>query len=319
MRGPGGYLAACALLLALGFATEARRAVAQALPAGSAAADTDTGNRRLAEVRRRIETLKQSIERDGQARDKLQLDIEQAEAKLADNARERRRIAAEMANQETALEAARKNRDRIEHSLAGQRAWLGKQMRAAYMSGRQAETRLLLNQSDPAAVGRLLAYYEWIARRRLATFATVRDELLRLDAAEATLSASMESLRAREAEGREARTELDGLKAERGRLLVGLRQRLEGAGEELKQLEQTESATTRLLQNLGSRLADLPPGAAVVPLPAQRGQLQWPVRGPLGLAMTRSFFCKTSESPWRRSTRRRGRRIATARVRCAGC
>jgi len=60
----------------------------------------------------------------------------------------------------------RAEQGREQSALEGERAALAAQVRAAYMIGRQEQLKLLLNQSNPASLGRTLAYYGYFARER---------------------------------------------------------------------------------------------------------------------------------------------------------
>ncbi|MGH8120366.1 MAG: murein hydrolase activator EnvC family protein, partial [Gammaproteobacteria bacterium] len=58
-------------------------------------------------------------------------------------------------------------------TLDQERLYLGSQVRAAYMTGHNDYLKLLLNQEDPAQVGRMLAYYEYFNRARIRTITSV--------------------------------------------------------------------------------------------------------------------------------------------------
>jgi septal ring factor EnvC (AmiA/AmiB activator) len=68
----------------------------------------------------------------------------------------------------------------IEDALATERETLAAQVRAAYMMGRQEQFKLLLNQNDPAALGRTLTYYEYLTEQRSVTIAAIEAEVSRL-------------------------------------------------------------------------------------------------------------------------------------------
>ncbi len=51
------------------------------------------------------------------------------------------------------------------------------------MSGSQEKIRLLLNQRDPATLGRLMRYYDYLNDYRAENIAAVSDEIRKLDAA----------------------------------------------------------------------------------------------------------------------------------------
>ena len=61
------------------------------------------------------------------------------------------------------LEAEKAGRER---ELEGERTALAGELRAAYVNGKEEQLKLLLNQEDPAAFGRMLAYYGYFGRAR---------------------------------------------------------------------------------------------------------------------------------------------------------
>ena len=63
---------------------------------------------------------------------------------------------------------------REQNALQAQRAALASQVRAAYMIGRQEQLKLLLNQSNPASLGRTLTYYGYFARERSGKIDTIQ-------------------------------------------------------------------------------------------------------------------------------------------------
>jgi len=71
---------------------------------------------------------------------------------------------------------------RREAEFDAESAALAAQVRAAYMSGKQERVRLLLNQRDPATLGRLLAYYGYLNDYRAGNIEAVRENLRELAA-----------------------------------------------------------------------------------------------------------------------------------------
>src|ERR1700721_1502706 len=65
-------------------------------------------------------------------------------------------------------------------ALQAELASLASQARAAYMIGRQEELKLLLNQSNPASLGRTLTYYGYFAAQRSQKIKSIQDDETRL-------------------------------------------------------------------------------------------------------------------------------------------
>src|SRR5690606_13178087 len=138
--------------------------------------------RELERVRERISALKQSMDARAAERDRISRDLQAAEVEIA----EKRARLAEFERQVRASEQRIADLDRRiaarQRELAGETAELAAQVRAAYTSGRQERIRLLLNQDDPAAVGRLTAWYRYLSAWRGRTLDAVNAHLAELAA-----------------------------------------------------------------------------------------------------------------------------------------
>ena len=89
---------------------------------------------------------------------------------------------------------------RDQNALLAERAALGQQVRAAYMIGRQEELKLLLNQSNPASLGRTLAYYGYFAQQRGSKIEAIQGRELKLQQLVAEIDQQGAQLRALEGE-----------------------------------------------------------------------------------------------------------------------
>ena len=144
--------------------------------------------RELETVRARISALKQSMDESAAARDRLTRDLQAAEVEIA-----AKRIRLEGLEREREFSARRKAE--LDARLADRQAALYKestelanQVRAAYMSGNQERIKLLLNQGDPATLGRLMAYYGYLNDYRAGNIEKVTAAIRQLAAQEKDLS-----------------------------------------------------------------------------------------------------------------------------------
>ena len=167
-----------------------------------------------------------------------------------------------------------------EAHLDAESAALAGQVRAAYMSGSQEKIRLLLNQHDPATLGRLMAYYRYLNDYRAGNIEAVMEEIRKLEELRSQIAAE----EARLASLAQARyDELGRLNASlenRKGLLVSLRERIAEEGAEVDRLAAQERDLTRLIAELTSILSDYPI-TSEQPFSELRGKLTWPVAGTL--------------------------------------
>jgi murein hydrolase activator len=234
----------------------------------------------LEEVREKISALKKSMDKSARDRDRLTQDLQEAEVAIAekrlrlqDLERERAYSAKRLAQ----LDAAIAERETELERESGQ---LSAQVRAAYMSGDQEKIKLLLNQQDPAMLGRMMTYYRYFNDYRSDNIAAVSTRLRELAsihsevAAEETRLADLARSRSAELEKLAARQQ------ERQVLLAALKDRMSTEGREIERLAAQEKDLARLIAELSSILSDYPI-TSEDPFSEYRGRLTWPVAGTL--------------------------------------
>ncbi len=234
----------------------------------------------LEQVRQRISALKKSMDESAAERDRLTAELQDIEVAIAE---QRMRIAElEQQQRYTANRKAALDRelDQREAALDAESVALAAQVRAAYMSGSQEKIRLLLNQRDPATLGRLMAYYRYLNDYRAENIEAVVGQIRELEALHAKIAAEQARLvelgQARYAE----LTRLNQSQESRTTLLARLRQKIADEGAEVERLAQQEEDLTRLIAELSTILSDYPISSEE-PFSSHKGRLTWPVAGTL--------------------------------------
>jgi len=236
--------------------------------------------RELEQVRQRISALKQSMDDSAVERDRLTGELQEIEVAIAE-----RRIRLKELEQQQRFTASKK--DALDRDLAEREAALddestalASQVRAAYMSGSQEKIRLLLNQRDPATLGRLMAYYRYLNDYRAENIEAVIEQIRELEALRAQIAAE-EARLAELARSRYAElTRLNESQESRTALLTRLRQKIADDGEEVERLAQQEKDLSRLIAELTTILSDYPISSEE-PFSSHKGKLTWPVAGTL--------------------------------------
>ena len=256
-------------------------AVSPGLPAQEDAGQrTQIKERELEEVRERISDLKQSMDAAAADRDRLTTDLQAAEVSIA----EKRLRLKDLERQRAYSTKRRAELDNDigarEAELAGEAESLAAQARAAYMSGNQEKIKLLLNQRDPATLGRVMTYYGYLNNYRAGNIETVTArirELAELRSQVAAEEARLSDLAKRQ--DQELR-KLGQAQDERATLLAALKNKLAVEGREIEGLAAQEKDLARLIAELTSILSDYPISSEE-PFSEHRGQLTWPVAGTL--------------------------------------
>lgn len=255
-----------------------------------AAPSSKARQKELDKVQQRIQALNQTLERDRQQREALDADMEAAEKNLLASRNERKRIVRELAGRQAELLRAQTERDSAAEALATERAALGKELRATYITGQREQAKLLLSQDSAGPVGRLLTYQDYLNRARADRVTRLHAEEQRLKTAEAQLKGEATKLGLLRDENRRAIAEDIRLRAERATLLARLNDRIDDEEARLKSLLQDERDLVRVLDSIKSALADepvkTPAGSESDGTPARafgkgRGKMGWPLRGTL--------------------------------------
>lgn len=234
----------------------------------------------LEEVRERISDLKESMDRAARDRDQLTTELQNAEVAIAEKRTRLRAL-------ERERELTDKRRAELDVAIAGhesrlaaEAATLADQLRAAYMAGNQERLRLLLNQQDPATLGRLMAYYHYLNDYRSNNIDSMRTRLRELAALQSEVAAEEARLVVIAKERESELKKLDTEQQRRRSLLASVKERIDSEGREIDRLAAQEKDLARLIAELTSILSDYPISSED-PFAEYKGRLTWPVAGTL--------------------------------------
>ncbi len=271
----------------------ARRVVAGALalmvlgsaPLPAAAATHPETDARKAEaelqaVKSEIERITRQVSAEQVERDRLTNELRTSElsvGKLRDSLSEVRRERAERAARRGALAAEQRVREaEVQHN----RAALAGQLRAAYLIGRQEPLKLLLNQKDPALVGRMFAYYSYFGRARAGQIKLIEDDMQRIAELDGELAAEDQQLAELEKQQRAQLHALEQARTQRTHVLASLEAQSHTRAQNLERLRSQQAGLEKLLRELRTAMERFPleGNDAFARL---RGKLAWPVTGRL--------------------------------------
>jgi septal ring factor EnvC (AmiA/AmiB activator) len=185
------------------------------------------------------------------------------------------RIAAERRLAELKQEQADTRR-----KIEAQRGALSAELATAYMNGRQEQLKLLLNQQDPARLGRMMAYYGYFGRARAERIERISDELEHLDLLNENISAEASRLRVLEEESEQNVKSLAGARQRRAQTLAQVQSKLKSRSEQLAKLQRDARSLEKLVEELRRAIEEFPE-LAEQPFQRVKGKLPWPVKGSL--------------------------------------
>lgn len=245
-----------------------------------AAANPDLKEAELKQVRNRIGSIRRAIHADAERRDALAGQVKEAELKIQ-TARERlsdvraQRIASENRLAELEDEQATTNK-----RIDAERDALGAELKVAYMNGHQEQLKLMLNQQDPARLGRMMAYYGYFGRARAERITAISEHLAHLELIAENIERETDKLRELEQEQARDVKSLAGARDQRARTLAQVQSKIKNRNDELTKLQREAQALEKLVEELRRAIEEFPE-LAEQPFQRVKGKLPWPVKGSL--------------------------------------
>ena len=249
------------------------------MSAGAMADDIAAQTKKLKQLREQIHDIKTDVNAMRGQRTDVRAALEKTEKEIGRVSAELHRLDADSAATRLKIEALDNDRATERQVLAGLREALVLDLQSAYSAGRQQRIKLLLNQQDPALVGRMMTYHGYFTRARAARMLELRTTLARINDIESALveqQAEIEKLTLQQRE-KSARLMLE--QDKRRKLLVQLQRDLQFKASELSTLQQDEQRLQALVKSLQQAMRDVPAEGDASSLRQLKGKLLWPVAG----------------------------------------
>lgn len=262
----------CSILLGLFFTSHS---VIAETPDVEKASELETIRTRIKDVETRIQSALNETE-------KLQKELRDNEVTTAETLTRLHYIESSIADKNAELETLQFEKSEHEAALNKEKAKLIQQIRSAYQIGRNDYLKLILNQEDPALVGRALAYYDYHNRVRSERINQVKETLISLEQVQSAIKQETTQLETLRLEHEAKLRDFYQYRATRRDINNRLQKYIEEQGVELQTLQKNERELEELFQGLKQEKAvtiemfeDMPPFNTL------KGKLNWPVKGKL--------------------------------------
>ena len=246
------------------------------------AQDAAEKERELKALRAGIQSLQQQLEANQRKKSNAEKRLQDVENQISETSRELHRIDAELDTKRSQLGTLKEKRRVQASTLQRQREHLASEARTAYAMGRQQQVKLLLNQEQPSAVGRMLVYFGYFSRARLQRIEAISASLEQLSLVEESIARKTAALTDLRASQQRESERLQEKKRARKQAVAALSRELENQGGKLKRLKTNEQELQELVSSLQELLVDIPVDASQQqPFKSLKGKLRWPTRGRL--------------------------------------
>ena len=231
-------------------------------------------------LRKQIQALQADISRVQGQKDSLTAELADREREMSLLHRKLRDLGRQLQQLQDQLLQAQSRRRQLGEAMRRDADRLARLLRSAYVAGRQERLKLFLNQQDPAALNRMLAYHDYISRARAGQLRKLRADAEELRQLTERIVGQQQALQQARLRQQEQTRQLEARQQERRRLLAQIEKSLSEKGRKLARWQEDERRLGQLLEQIESALENLD-------FPEQkgfresRGSLSWPLRGRL--------------------------------------
>lgn len=258
------------------------------LAGASTIAPPPTDNKRLAtaaeleRLREKIRRLVHDLESAHYSQGTLRSQLRTTEKKIGVVAQHLTQLNRQISLHEVQLTKRLQRLQILQADLTKQRKILTLQIRAAYTIGRQGYLKMLLNQQDPASMGRVMTYYNYFNRARVMRIEQINHDIEVLDRLQNRIREQTRLLQQTRNKRRDEKQTLERTKRLRSRILARLDQDIQRKDQRLDKMLQNEQILVQLLQKLTQALATIPARpASRMDFKRLKGGLAWPATGPI--------------------------------------
>ena len=249
----------------------------------------------LERIQSRIQKIRRKLDTMESQKSNVESQLSDIEQRYGETARALRDLEKQASEQARRLAEVKRQRDRSAEAIAKHRSRLTGQVRAAYAMGRQERMKLILNQENPVRASRILAYYNYLNKARVAQIHAVEKDIKALESAEGNVVAESARLQALQGRKKIEQDALDRVRENWKTLLLQLDEEMKDKKDRLATLQEDEQTLKGLIESIQETLDDVPfdPGPEK-PFDKLRGELAWPLRGQI----QERFGAKRATSRW---------------------
>lgn len=279
-------------------------------------------NEELAKVQSGIKAAGENLQRIQLQKNTLNAQLGEVEKLYGRTAALLKTLQAQVEQKRQNLSKIHQEKQNLQDEVAKQNVELAGQIKAAYAMGQKEQLKLLLNQQDPALSSRMLVYYDYLNKARLAKLANISESMQHLDRLGKQQQHETELLEKSLEQKKSEQIAVDDVKKRRAKLLIQLKSDFSSNEQQIIHLRESENKLRNLVSSLQRSTNDLtfeveqtkklhkiagaPSGEPGKDLPdskddfskvkgdfsSLKGQLPWPVKGRL----TNKFGSARAES-----------------------
>lgn len=228
----------------------------------------------ISEIRQWLNSAERELDAEETALREITDRLRRNEQRIAEN-----RTA--IADTEAERETLQQQEQHLEARLLEQEAVVASALRASWISGNDSLLKVLLNQQDPGVAPRMLRYYQDFNQSRLEQIRLYQQDLQALSDTREAIAQRSEQLGQ---SNQQLQAQLESLAEDRAaqeQAITDLQTAMSGRDRELEELMADREALQALIEEIRRIVIDIPAAEDLAPISEARGELPWPLQGPV--------------------------------------
>jgi murein hydrolase activator len=178
--------------------------------------------------------------------------LAEIEKRYGETAATLKKLQSEIEHERLGLSKIRSDMGGLKKEIRKQNKELAGQIKSAYAMGKNEKLKLILNQQDPGLTNRMMNYYKYFNRARIAKLDQINYSVNRLDQLEKDKQQETARLENKLAQKKLEQTALEGVKKQRYELLAQINDKFSSSAEQINHLLVSEKKLKSLIATLQS-------------------------------------------------------------------
>jgi len=239
----------------------------------------ETAEKELKALQSQIKKLQKKLQSTQRKKTQALAKLRQTEKQIATASKILRATERQLKQKNENLKKLKQKQASLSELRDKHRRTLAAQIRAAYINGDEEYLKLLLNQDDPEAFGRMMVYYEHLNQARLKQVKALQQTLAELQRTSRDIEAEIRSLEVLKQAKRDETNRLLALKKERKALVDRLASEVKTRQQKIAELEQNAKELQQLINEVNETIKRIAASQPLSGLSKLKGKLRWPLKG----------------------------------------
>lgn len=241
--------------------------------------ESASNTEKLSAIKEQIDSLQAWLKDARNQHDDLYQSIKASEKSINELETQTSQVSSEVKERETKIVSLEKKETALKEKIEKSQKTIESYVRESYLLSKQESLKLLLNAEDPAALSRLLNYYDYLNRAHSERINQFNSDIVELNSLQAKMAAEKTDLQAQADTLHKKQDALDSEREARAQLMSELDARINNKGDELKKLMQDRAMLEKVIASVVNTTTGYVPSSDNSPFISWKGKLPWPLVG----------------------------------------